>query len=542
MEFQQGSVDAEELLAFFRCRRLPYLDRFGPQEAKLPPESLLEQWRRDRQALQAAVLERFPGEEVAPGNEALLAAMAAGAERIYGGQVVAKLFWEVDPEGAAEAEPTDSEVALAPSLETEVELTEDNSTDKTSSSLALPPEAIPEFRSVWVSSSLDLLIRDPSSIGKGQLSYLPVHIRIGKRPKPEYELLLALQAELLGSLQGQVPKCGFLILKDGKWHLVHLSRRRTQVRRLLQDYLHSLEQAEPPQVFMARSRCHLCHWREHCRQLNAVAQPLSLLPGVTGSRYPLLQEAGIHSIEALANARLEMLQAIPKLGAGVALQLQLQARATLSRKPLWLQSPPQALPTAPVELYFDIEADPRHNVAYLLGLLVVEQAEENKVVNYYSCLAAEPREERQAWQQFLQLVQRYPEAPIYHFHSFEVQTCRRLGEQHQTDPREVRQLLKRFVDLHSWVQRSVVLPIESYSLKNIARWLGFKWRLPEGSGAHSIYWYSQWLETRDRRYLEQSLIYNEDDCRATYCLKNWLSQGSVLAPVDGPSPDTWAGH
>ncbi|PIK98024.1 hypothetical protein SYN63AY4M1_07925 [Synechococcus sp. 63AY4M1] len=542
MEFQQGSVDAEELLAFFRCRRLPYLDRFGPQEAKLPPESLLEQWRRDRQALQAAVLERFPGEEVAPGNEALLAAMAAGAERIYGGQVVAKLFWEVDPEGAAEAEPTDSEVALAPSLETEVELTEDNSTDKTSSSLALPPEAIPEFRSVWVSSSLDLLIRDPSSIGKGQLSYLPVHIRIGKRPKPEYELLLALQAELLGSLQGQVPKCGFLILKDGKWHLVHLSRRRTQVRRLLQDYLHSLEQAEPPQVFMARSRCHLCHWREHCRQLNAAAQPLSLLPGVTGSRYPLLQEAGIHSIEALANARLEMLQAIPKLGAGVALQLQLQARATLSRKPLWLQSPPQALPTAPVELYFDIEADPRHNVAYLLGLLVVEQAEENKVVNYYSCLAAEPREEGQAWQQFLQLVQRYPEAPIYHFHSFEVQTCRRLGEQHQTDPREVRQLLKRFVDLHSWVQRSVVLPIESYSLKNIARWLGFKWRLPEGSGAHSIYWYSQWLETRDRRYLEQSLIYNEDDCRATYCLKNWLSQGSVLAPVDGPSPDTWAGH
>ncbi|WP_240530369.1 TM0106 family RecB-like putative nuclease [Synechococcus sp. 63AY4M1] len=530
------------MLAFFRCRRLPYLDRFGPQEAKLPPESLLEQWRRDRQALQAAVLERFPGEEVAPGNEALLAAMAAGAERIYGGQVVAKLFWEVDPEGAAEAEPTDSEVALAPSLETEVELTEDNSTDKTSSSLALPPEAIPEFRSVWVSSSLDLLIRDPSSIGKGQLSYLPVHIRIGKRPKPEYELLLALQAELLGSLQGQVPKCGFLILKDGKWHLVHLSRRRTQVRRLLQDYLHSLEQAEPPQVFMARSRCHLCHWREHCRQLNAAAQPLSLLPGVTGSRYPLLQEAGIHSIEALANARLEMLQAIPKLGAGVALQLQLQARATLSRKPLWLQSPPQALPTAPVELYFDIEADPRHNVAYLLGLLVVEQAEENKVVNYYSCLAAEPREEGQAWQQFLQLVQRYPEAPIYHFHSFEVQTCRRLGEQHQTDPREVRQLLKRFVDLHSWVQRSVVLPIESYSLKNIARWLGFKWRLPEGSGAHSIYWYSQWLETRDRRYLEQSLIYNEDDCRATYCLKNWLSQGSVLAPVDGPSPDTWAGH
>jgi predicted RecB family nuclease len=104
---QQGSVDTEEVLAFFRCRRLPYLDRFGPQEAKLPTENLLEQWRRDRQTLQAAVLEQFPGEEVAPGNEALLAAMAAGAERIYGGQIVAELFWE------AEAELASSEVALA---------------------------------------------------------------------------------------------------------------------------------------------------------------------------------------------------------------------------------------------------------------------------------------------------------------------------------------------------------------------------------------------------------------------------------------------
>jgi predicted RecB family nuclease len=486
----QGSVEAEELLAFFRCRRLPYLDRFGPQEAKLPPDNLLEQWRRDRQALAAAVFERFPGERVAPGNEALLAAMADGAERIYGGRIAAELVWESEEDA--------------------------------------------QFHSVWVSSSLDLLIRDPALVGRSRhaarSSYLPVHIRIGKRPKPEYELVLALQAELLGSLQGNVPKRGILILKDGKWHPVHLSRRRAQVRQLLQEYLHSLNQPEPPQVFMARSRCHLCHWREHCRQLNAAAQPLSLLPGVTGSRYPLLQEAGIHSIEALANAQLDRLQAIPKLGSGVALQLQLQARATLSRQPLWIQSPPETLPTTPVELYFDIEADPRHNVAYLLGLLVVEQAEGKKVASYHSCLAAEPREERQAWEQFLQLAQRYPDAPIYHFHGFEVQTCRRLGEQYRTDPRQLRQLLQRFVDLQAWVQRSVVLPIESYSLKNIARWLGFQWRLPDANGAQSIYWYSQWLETRERRYLEHSLIYNEDDCRATHRLKDWLSQSGVLHP------------
>ncbi len=520
MEFQvaaaqQGSINAEELLAFFRCRRLPYLERAGPEQAKLPPESLLEQWRRDRQALEASVFEQFPGERVAPGNEAVLAAMASGVERIYGGRVTAELFWEQDRDPSC--------------------------VSGTESFFGFPTEVVPEFEAVSVSSPLDLLIRDPYLPGKGHRaakpSYLPVQIRIGKRPKPEYELLLALQAELLGSLQGEPPKRGILVLKGGKWHPVHLSRRRTQVRQLLREYLHSLNQPEPPQVFMARSRCHLCHWREHCRQLNAATQPLSLLPGVTGSRYPLLQEAGIESIEALANAHLETLQAIPKLGSTVALQLKRQARATLSQQPLWIQSPPETLPTTAVELYFDIEADPRHNVAYLLGLLVVEQTEGARVVNYHSCLAANPQEEGQVWGQFLHLMQRYPGAPIYHFHGFEVQTCRRLGELYDTDPQQVRQLLQRFVDLHEWVQRSVVLPIESYSLKNIARWLGFEWRLPDASGAQSIYWYSQWLETQDRDYLERSLIYNEDDCRATHRLKDWLTQGGVFPTVEGQGFD-----
>ncbi|MEN9222143.1 MAG: TM0106 family RecB-like putative nuclease [Thermostichus sp. BF3_bins_97] len=511
-------MDAEELLAFFRCRRLPYLDRVGPEQAKLPPENLLEQWRRDRQALEATIFEQFPGERVAPGNEAVLAAMASGAERIYGGRIAAELFWERDPHWAT------LEVAPDPfPLGDPANTPED---------FGIPTEIAPEFEAVWVSSPLDLLIRDHLPPGKGHRaakpSYLPVQIRIGKRPKPEYELLLALQAELLGSLQGETPKRGILILNGGKWHPVHLSRRRAQVRQLLREYLHSLSQPEPPQVFMARSRCHLCHWRDHCRQLNAASQPLSLLPGVTGSRYPLLQEAGIESIEALANAHLETLQAIPKLGSTVALQLKRQARATLTQEPIWIQSPP--LPTTPVELYFDIEADPRHNVAYLLGLLVVEHAEGERAVNYHSCLATDPREERQVWMQFLQLMQRYPGAPIYHFHGFEVQTCQRLGEQYDTDPQQVRQLLQRFVDLHEWVQRSVVLPIESYSLKNIARWLGFEWRLPDANGAQSIYWYSQWLETQDRGFLERSLIYNEDDCRATHRLKDWLAQGRLLRP------------
>jgi uncharacterized protein len=78
------------------------------------------------------------------------------------------------------------------------------------------------------------------------------------------------------------------------------------------------------------------------------------------------------------------------------------------------------------------------------------------------------------------------------------------------------------VDLHDRVTQSVTLPVESYALKHIARWLGFDWRDSTANGAQSIYWYAQWLSTGDRTYLESILMYNEDDCRATYHVKEWL--------------------
>ncbi|MEM9155866.1 MAG: TM0106 family RecB-like putative nuclease, partial [Cyanobacteria bacterium P01_F01_bin.33] len=120
----------------------------------------------------------------------------------------------------------------------------------------------------------------------------------------------------------------------------------------------------------------------------------------------------------------------------------------------------------------------------------------------------------------------------YHFHSFEIQTCRRLTEQYGTDRAALHALLARMVDLHPIVSQCVVLPTESYSLKHIARWLGFSWRQSDADGAQSIFWYAQWLETGDRNFLNATVTYNEDDCRATYHLKQWLETRADLGHVE----------
>ncbi|MBD0363688.1 MAG: ribonuclease H-like domain-containing protein, partial [Coleofasciculus sp. C3-bin4] len=42
------------------------------------------------------------------------------------------------------------------------------------------------------------------------------------------------------------------------------------------------------------------------------------------------------------------------------------------------------------------------------------------------------------------------------------------------------------------------------------------------TGSQCVCLYDQWLKTGDRSLLDVILRYNEDDCRATYHLKNWL--------------------
>ncbi|HEY9847469.1 MAG TPA: TM0106 family RecB-like putative nuclease, partial [Candidatus Caenarcaniphilales bacterium] len=178
------------------------------------------------------------------------------------------------------------------------------------------------------------------------------------------------------------------------------------------------------------------------------------------------------------------------------------------------------LTTATIELYFDIEAEPGLNLAYLHGVLVVDRQSQTQV--FHPLLAENPEDERLVWQQFLELVQAYPAAPIFHFCAYEAQTVVRLAKLYQTPPEWVKPLLERFVDLHALITQAVILPIESYTLKFIAQWLGFRWRDPAANGAQSIYWYTQWQQTGDRAFLEAILCYNEDDCRATYHVKDWF--------------------
>jgi len=91
------------------------------------------------------------------------------------------------------------------------------------------------------------------------------------------------------------------------------------------------------------------------------------------------------------------------------------------------------------------------------------------------------------------------------------------------------------VDLHQRVRQHWRLPVDSYGLKAVASWRGFRWSQPTAEGARCVLWWRQWRARRQRHQLDQILRYNRDDCLATWAVAQWLSNAAASGS-DNSSP------
>ena len=371
-----------------------------------------------------------------------------------------------------------------------------------------------------------MLVKQPGESVFGDWFYVPFQIELGKRPKQEYKISAAFHALVLARVQGVLPTAAWLILRDRKEYPVNLEHWVIQMQKILEECSQALGESLPPEVFISRQKCNLCHWYTNCYEVAKSQQHLSLLPGVSPSRYRYLQELNLTTVESLANAKSAELE--PIFDVEIADQLVRQAQSTLENRVILNSNLAFYLPTSSVELYFDIESQPEIDLAYLLGVLVVNR--ETKTENYYAFLAKESSEERVIWQQFLDLVWTYPEAPIFHFCDYEVQMVGQLAGRYKTPNYLWQPLFNRLVDVHQQLTQTATLPIENYSLKAIARWLGFEWRDPSANGSQAICWYDEWLKKGDRAFLDMIVRYNEDDCLATHRVKDWLAD--IVKSID----------
>jgi uncharacterized protein len=497
-------MTADLLLQYQRCHRRPFLDRHGDLRLKDAPGELLLKLQQDKWEYKQSVLAdriyqqpQHSKENWKAGAEATWQLMQQGVEQIYRGVII-------------------------------THASED----------------------LTLLSCPDLLIKQPGQSIFGDWMYIPAQIEFGKRPKLEYQIVAAFHAQVLGMVQGTTPERAWLLLRRKEMYEVNLARVLPQMQQIFAECLQTLVAPQAPEVFISRQRCSLCRWHTYCHSVAKSQQHLSLLPGVTPNRYRELQALNLVTLESLAAADPIDLATLPGFDRQVSAHLVLQAQSVLENRPLLLFREHLALsrergteekgriitnntqsttlnqlpitnyqlPNS-IEIYFDIEAQPELNLDYMLGVLVVDRLQQTET--FHSLLAETPSAEGTIWQQFLDIVGRYPQAPIFHFFSYEIDTIRRLAQLYRTPPEQIQPIIDRCIDVYEQIAQTVVLPIESYALKAIARWIGFEWRDPQAHGSLCIYWYDRWLTTGERSFLEAIECYNEDDCRATRVVKDW---------------------
>lgn len=189
----------------------------------------------------------------------------------------------------------------------------------------------------------------------------------------------------------------------------------------------------------------------------------------------------------------------------------------------------------PGDLFFDMESDPLESggLEYLFGVYYYD-----KGATRYRCFWAHDRAaERGAFEAFMDFVDErmriFPQLHIYHYAPYEVTALKRLMSLHGTREAAVDNLLRhgRLVDLYKDVREALRVSEPRYSIKNLETFYMDKRSGEVKDAGASMVFYENWRLTNDQKYLDDIEAYNEDDCRSTYLLREWLLK---LRPADLP--------
>lgn len=134
-----------------------------------------------------------------------------------------------------------------------------------------------------------------------------------------------------------------------------------------------------------------------------------------------------------------------------------------------------------------------------------------------------PESERRAFADAISFIHSSQPAMVFYYSKYERTIYRKLQARYPEvcSAEDIERLFgaKNAVDLYfDVVLRATEWPTHDFSIKTLAKYLGFSWRDTDPSGAASIEWFNRWVDTHDAAVKQRILDYNEDDCRATRVL------------------------
>ena len=396
----------------------------------------------------------------------------------------------------------------------------------------------------------DFLVRVDSRSTLGPWSYEPWDTKLARHPKPYFLVQLCCYAEMMEAVQGVRPSHLRIVLGAKSDAGPETANFRTDdfyyyYRALKEAFLEQQRAFDPAQQPEINPFADLGRWAGYAERILEERDDLALVANIRSTQRRKLLETGIETVAALASA--DGIH-VPRFNDATLDRLRRQAKLQISSRgkdkpdfelllaegsegPLGLSLLP---PASDGDIYFDMEGYPLIDEGreYLFGVCFREDG----ALAFLDWWAHDRQAEKRALEGFVtwayQRWQQFPDLHIYHYNHYEVTALRRLMGKYGVCEDEIDALLRGgvFVDLYKVVRQGLLVGEPSYSLKYVEHLYRGHREGDVASAGESMVFYQRWLVAQDgdtpatSTILKQIRNYNEQDCRSTAELAEWLGE------------------
>ena len=397
------------------------------------------------------------------------------------------------------------------------------------------------------SGRADILMRVDAPSKLGGWSYEVTDTKLARETKGGTILQLSLYSDLVARVQGSQPENMHVVAPWTKFEpQTYRVNDYAAYYRLVRDWLEeAVADDDPTPIYPEpRQHCEICRWSEQCDRRRRDDDHLSFVAGIYSHQREELKGNRVPTMARLA-AMPVPLRWKPQRGAAASYekvreQARVQVQGRETGKPVYETLPPEPdvgfalLPEpSPGDVFFDFEGDPLvwpNGLEYLFGY---QAAGDDGKLRYTGLWALDYEQEKRTFERFVDWLmtrwRKYPNMHVYHFAPYEPSAMKRMMGRHATREDEVDRMLRGnlFVDLHRVVRGGLRAGVESYSIKELERFYGFRRDVSLPDANHALYKVNAPLEQGDPSLIRQQDKdavegYNRDDCASTFHLREWL--------------------
>lgn len=396
---------------------------------------------------------------------------------------------------------------------------------------------------------IDFLIKVKDAKTKnGKWKYEVFDTKLSSVVKTEHIIQICIYSEWLALQQDkEFPEFMYLILGNGKEEKYKTKDYRLYVQKHKESFVNFLKDEKlQKEIYPEKcSFCELCNWINICEKKWLDDDHLNQIAYIRRDQIKKINNHGIKTLKKFSE--LKSNEKIKNLPSNIFEKHLSQAKLVIKSKEtgqpqinIFPQKEGRGFNKLPKksatenDLFFDIEG--------LDKILNPEEVEGNKsgleylfgIYNYGNkpnpfkyFWAHNSEEEKDSFYKLLDFfdthLKKFPDTHIYHFNHYEQTALTKLSQKYGKTDR-VNSLLRegKLIDLHKVVTQGMQVSETEYSLKNLEKFYQFKRSGDIQKANESTDNYLEWLETKDEELLDKIKIYNEEDCRSTFHLREWL--------------------